>query len=1416
MKKYWRKVTSGFMALVMCLSAFMGIGATTAFAAGESANVYMVSFPRDGDANYGATWGHPDLQFKNGWHSGRSRYTTVRAMNSYDGNICYCIEIGVSQETGDRYTNFGEDFWDNYPSSFNDVLEPDEIKSFIGRIFQYGYTGSISTSWRSQNSGADNLAHAYATQLLIWETVIGERDSNFNHAGTNGSSAIADLVAGDHPLRSQIFSYYNSIVNSVQNHTRIPSFMEKSRHKADTISLDWDGTQYKAVLVDRNNVVGNFSFSSSDRNLHFEVQGDSLIITTDVAPEEPVVIKAENTRLHRRGVITWTDGIYGPDGRKQDTVTYAQEVSDPVKGFLNVKVDAGSAKIVKTSEDGVVEGITFNVSGNGINTTVKTGADGTIQIDNLMPGVYTVTEQSYDRYEPQETHRVTVVAGQVAAVNFNNVLKRGDLQVIKNSEDNLVEGVTFHLYGTSLSGIAVDEYAVTDASGVASFNDILISGTTPYTIEEVDTAIRYVVPENQTAPINWNDVTTRTFTNILKKFAVTVTKSDVEKGHPQGDATLAGAKYGIFKGEQLVDEYYTDENGQFTTKEYICGYDWTVKELEPSEGYLLDSTVHKVGAEPELYTVEHNLTANDVTEQVMKGNIAIIKHTDDGETQVETPEAGAEFQIYLKKAGSFDAADPDERDTIVCDENGFGQTKNMPYGTYTVHQTKGWDGRELMNDFDVLIAKDGQTYHFIINNRNFESYIKVVKVDAETGNTIPYAGAGFQIYDPSGSLVLMTFTYPEPTTIDTFYTNAEGTLVTPEKLEYGTGYSVVEVQAPYGYVLDQTPIYFDVTEDNSTDADGITIIKVEKPNMAQKGTISVGKTGEVFAGVTAVGGSENQPTVYQPAYAVQGLAGAVYEIRAAEDIITPDGTVRAVKGEIVDTVTTGTDGFIKSKELYLGKYEVQEITAPEGMVLNGEIHTVELVYAGQDVAVTETATSFQNDRQKVQISLEKSLEINELFGIGNNGEIKNISFGLFAGGELVAADGTSIPVDGLIEIITLDENGKAVVKTDLPMGSYYVQELATDNAYILSDEKYPVVFEYAGQDIAQVNLTVNNGEAITNQLKYGSVSGMKVDQDGNGLGGALIGLFKSDDMEFTADNALMTATSADDGSFSFANVPYGSWFIREIKQPVGYTLNDTVWNVIISENAQIVEIQIENKLIHGNVSLTKVDAEYPDNKLTGAVFEIYTDTNGSGELDSEDVLIGTLNETETGVYTMYDLLYGRYFVKETKAPDGFIQDNGVYEVFIDTDGMTYEVENKAGVGFINEAMRGNLKIVKTSSDGNVKGFAFKISGPNGFETVLETNEKGEIYLDNLRIGEYTVSEVANSASAMYEMPADKKAAVQTGSTTVVEMHNVLRDTPQTGDNSKLGLWIALAGLSAVGAVTSGVFLYYKKKKEGND
>ena len=1198
---------------------------------------------------------------------------------------------------------------------------------------------------------------------------------------------------------------YNQIVSLMSRHNTIPSFMSGGANDI-TKELSYQDGKYTLTLTDNNGVLSEYSFASSDSKVSVAKSGNQLIITSETAFDGSVRITA--TRSNVPTVSSSAKMIAYGDPNLQDVVT-GVENADAVRAYLNVETPTGTIALKKTSEDGVVAGISFVIKGEkNFNKTVTTDENGNITVEGLFPGTYTVTEQSIDKYEPQETQTITLIGGKTTTVNFNNTLKRGSLEVVKTSEDSLVEGVTFHLYGTSLSGLAVDEYAVTDADGVARFENVLISGNTPYVLEEVDTAVRYVVPASQTAPIEWNKVTERSFTNILKKFNVTVTKTDAETGTPQGDASLAGAVYGIYKGEELIDTYTTDENGQFTTDYYVCGDDWSIREISPSEGYLLDETIHHVGAEPELYTVERNTTKNDVNEQVIKGNIAVIKHTDDGETQIETPEEGAVFEVFLKSAGSYGDAKESERDILTCDENGFAQTKDLPYGIYTVKQTSGWEGRELMKPFDVFINSDGQTYRYLINNANFESYIKIVKKDAETGNTIPYAGAGFQIYDPNGELVTMTYTYPEVTTIDTFYTTADGDLITPQTLEYGKGYSLVEVQAPYGYVLNSEPVYFDVVQEDSAEESGITVIEVVRENVAQKGTITVEKTGEVFSTVAGDKG------LYQPIFSASGLEGAVYEITAAEDIYTLDGTLRASKGEVVDTITTGADGTAKSKELYLGRYEVRETKAPYGMVLNEETHTVELVYAGQEVAVTETSTSFYNERQKVEIDLIKSLEVDEAYGVGNNGEIFDVSFGLYAAEELTAADGTTIPADGLIEVITLDENGHGKAISDLPMGSYYVQEISTNSAYLKDDTKYPVVFEYAGQETALVSITANEGEAIENDLIYGSVSGKKYDEDGNALGGALIGIFKTGTEEFTAETAIQTTTSADDGSFSFEKVPYGTWIIREIESPTGFVLSDEEIPVTIGSVDEVVEVELVNEFITGSIELTKVDEDYPDNKLTGAVFEVYADKNGDGKLDDGDELLGEMAELGDGVYQMSDLRYGKYLVRETKAPEGFLLDTNVYPVSIEEDGKIYTVENEAGVGFINAAQKGSLKIVKTSSDGKVEGFSFRVTGKD-YDQTFKTDANGEILIEGLRIGEYTVSEVSDDASAGYILPAEKQATVKTDATTIVEMHNELRETPKTGDDFNPALWAGLAAVSVIGAGVLG-FVGFKNRKKKED
>lgn len=647
-------------------------------------------------------------------------------------------------------------------------------------------------------------------------------------------------------------------------------------------------------------------------------------------------------------------------------------------------------------------------------------------------------------------------------------------------------------------------------------------------------------------------------------------------------------------------------------------------------------------------------------------------------------------RLYLASAGSYENAKESERDILLTDSYGFAQSKSLPYGLYVVHQTAGAEGQKFVPDFSVFISEHGKTYYFILNNPTFTSLIRFEKRDAESGEIIPLAGTSVKIRNAdTGEWVVQHINYPSPMEIDTFVTDSTGTLMLPEALGFGN-YELYEQQSPWGYVLDDEPVPFVV--DGTQD-----VVTVTKYNTVQKGTITVHKEGEVFSHVAEAGG------LYQPQYEVQGQPGAVYDITALEDIVTPDGVVHAKAGELVATLTTGSDGTATSEPLYLGRYQVSERTAPAGMVLDPEPKEVTLAYAGQEVSVTTAEVGFVNERQKVEISLKKLLEQDETFSIGMNEEWKNITFGLFAAEEIVAADGSSIPADGLIETIGIDENGNAAFKTDLPCGaSLYVKEIGTDEHYLLSDEKYPVVFEYAGQDVATVQLEVNDGEAIENTLKYGKISGWKVDQDGVKLGGAVIGLFRFDETEFTEETALRVTESNPIGYFEFDRVPIGNWVIREIAAPEAFVLSEETFPVEITEDGQTIEITMENQIIRGTVETTKVDADFPENKLSGAIFEVYADVDHNGEFDPDiDKLVGEMAESEGGIYQLKDLQYGDYFLHEKEAPEFFQRDERYYPFSITENGSIVRAETEAGVGFLNHAQTGSLKVVKTADDDNI-------------------------------------------------------------------------------------------------------------------
>ena len=996
---------------------------------------------------------------------------------------------------------------------------------------------------------------------------------------------------------------------------------------------------------------------------------------------------------------------------------------------------------------------------------------------------------------------------------------------------------------------------MTDKNGVAKFKDVLIG--TGYTLEEVDTPTRYVVPDKQTAAVEWNKVTNKSFDNVLKKFNVTVTKSDSEKGLPQGDASLAGAKYGIYKGNQLIDTYTTDANGQFTTKYYICGDDWSLKEISPSEGYLLNTESQHIGAEAKLYTVEYNLAKPlDSLEDVIKGKVAIIKHCDDGSTKIETPEKGAEFKVYLEAAGSYENAKETERDILVCDENGFAETKDLPYGEYTVKQTKGWEGKELLAPFTVFVSEDGRVYRFLINNATFEALIEIVKKDAETGKIIPASGIGFKVRNTdTGEYIVQHINYPTPVDIDTYYTDVTGKLMMPEKLSYGN-YEIIEQCTAYGYVLDSAPIAFKV--DGSK-----TVVTVEKHNMPQKGIVNISKSGEVFFSAVETDG------VYSLVFADKNLAGATYEITAAEDIITPDGTLRYAKDTVVDTVTTDENGAAESKALYLGKYTIRETKAPYGMVLNSTPKTVELTYAGETVEITETAAEFYNDRQKASLSLSKILEKNDTFNIGNNGEILSVRFGLYAAEDLVAADGSVIPKDGLLEIANCDENGNITFKTDIPVGAkLYVREIATDSHYILSDEKHPLTFDYTGQDTALVEIKANGGEAIKNDILYGSVKGLKIDRETEKpVIGAKFGLFRSDKTEFTAENALLTAESGEDGVFTFENIPYGDWLIKELQPADGYLENNEIYPVRIGENGQTIGITVINDRIPKIKTTATVDGE---KEICATEVFTLTDTVSYSHLipGKEYVLKGTLMDKNTGkAFTENDKAVTAETVFTPEIPNGtvavsftfdsrLIKESTSLVVFetlykdgkelavhadIEDEDQTVkvtvpEIGTKATVDGKKEVTAsGRVKIEDIVSYKNltpgkeyaVKGvlmnkatgeplladgkeirssFTFKHDKPDG-----EINITFVFDASGLKTAtEIVVFETIYRDGTEIAAHADLKDEGQT-----VKITPPTPDNPQTGDNSNLGFWIGL-GAVALGGIIAVVIIRVKSRNDEDD
>ena len=1263
-----------------------------------------------------------------------------------------------------------------------------------------------------------------------------------------GGEDHAWIYMGEFDSRNDVISYLRSIgvseklINSKTvgdgtgaggKHWRI----ESSGSEGVVINNKTDGKtatamNMSAFRITKTDVTFEIDKYNTDGNLVGKSSVDNSTAVYGIYSDKSCTKKVGEIAIGADGTgkIQLPDSTYyakelkAPTGYSIDPTVYTIKAG---KNKVTEDFKTGTIKINKTAEDGIISGrefkITYSYNGKSLSETAKTNANGIAAFDDLRVYdmstgkaiTYTVSEINVDtRYEVPKAQNVTLTSGDVdltVNVKFNNQLKTGSIKINKQSEDNQNGDREFTITGNGKT------YTIkTGSDGIAILSDIPVYNSNNekivYTISEKNVPIRYVVPADQTATLTSDATTTKTFKNILKKFTVEVTKQDSETTSAQGDGTLAGAVYGLYKDGELADTYTTDENGYFKTKEYVCG-NYTVQEISPSEGYLLDKTVYSVGAEAENYFIEHNPLSMTVTEDVIKGNIAMIKHSDDGSTQIETPEVGAEFEVYLKSSGSYANAVETERDYLTCDENGFAQTKDMPYGVYTVHQTVGWEGTEFIADFDVNISKNGQTYRYLINNAKFESYIKIVKVDSETGKTIPYEGAGFEIYDSNGQKISMTFSYPTPTTIDTFYTNSEGYLITPEVLPYGE-YSLVEVQAPYGYALDKTPVAFSVSLENAEKENSLTIVKVEKQNTAQKGRISVQKTGDIFTSVNMASSAytdENgelvvNSTTYTPVFADGDLSGAVFQVIAVEDIVTLDGTTRAYAGDVVSEITTDENGYAETEPLYLGKYEVREIKAPDGYVLNNEPKDVEVTYAGQEFEVRDTVnTAFENEYQGVRISLSKVMENDELFGIYGKDYYTSVRFGLFAAEDITAADGSVIPADGLLSEVSLDENMTAKFDVQIPFGRYYVKEISTDEHYVLGGEKYLVNFEYMGQDIRTVDIDCGQ---FVNLLKRGRIEGHKVDDKSEPLENAVFGLFTADCVKFSRDTAIMTAVSDENGFFEFDDVPFGKYIVREIESPRGYILSDKEYTVSISEDGEVIEITAENKPI--TVEISKRDIY--GNELEGAEMVL---ENADGETvdkwtsDGKNHIVSKLGT-------------GEYVLKEIAAPDGYIIATDIkFNVDVYGNVTVENVDSKAVsdngdplITMVDDTTKVQISKQDITTGEELPGATLQIIDEDGnvVEEWVSTDEAHFIEGKLIAGKEYTLRETI--APDGYEIANEIRFTVnEDGSVTEVVMydeHTPKTDTPYTGDNHSDFAAFALMGASLI------IFLVLIISRKKND
>ena len=1243
-----------------------------------------------------------------------------------NGKVAYCVEHGIAIGLGDNdgYTSLNLtreqmnrltliDYWGRYKNIAN-------IKG----------CSAVNYNWDTIEVSAEYLAEFYC-QLLIWETI-----NSFGGDFVGASSvSFQSTIGGMENITSQ--STYNAFKKAVL--AKVDQFYTTPSISGQTVTLKVGESK---TLTDTTGALANYKDAPilNTTGISVTKTGNKVTLTAKGTPNASGVVRFGYNI--DRAYDDQGPGYYYQHPVSQDVTTCGFNGGDPAIMTLNVKVELdGSMKIVKTSEDGKVSGVRFRVTGNGVDTTVQTGTDGTIIVPNLKAGSYTVTE--------------------------------------------------------------------------------------------LDVPDQYVQPKSQTVTVKANETATVSFTNVLKKWKATITKVDAETGAAQGDASLAGAVYGVYHGSDLIDQYTTNASGQFTTKEYVCGDNWYIQEISPSSGYLLDTTKYPVGAEPDKYTLEHNQIPIGVKEQAIKGKIQIHKQY---ETLEGTPkdEAAAEFQVYLKSAGSYDKAKASERDTIITSASGYAVTKNMPYGTYIVHQTKGGAGREFVDDFEVMISANNQTYSYELLNELKNGQLKIIKtsddgkVEGIQFRVTRLADHYSKVYTTDASGLILTETLPifednegktkyqyrveELDTKETFgYALPDPQIVTLEEgdiaevnfhnvpLEIGTMAKfedgTKDTQSAQDIVLVDTVRYTGLQVGKEYKLSGVLMNKATaKPFLDFDGNEV---TAEATFTPTDADGTVDVTFMFSSLHLKQDTEVVVFETLYREDIelathaqIDDEGQTVKIRVPEIGTTATSEDGHrvdplgevtifdevsytnLKPEKEYTvsgvlmdkatGKAfldaDGKEITAETTFIAetkNGSVGVTFIFDAtglhGKEIVVFE-------DLYRENVLLATHADINDE---GQTVKIKNPEIGTKAtadGKKEITADkititdvvsykdltpGKEYKLTGmLMNKATNDKlliDGKeitaeATFTPKAPTGE--VEMTFTFDARELTAETEVVVFETLYRDGIEIAVHADiedEGQTVKILPLHGSIMTTKVNADDptDKISGATFGVYSDADGDgiFNAktDKLVGTLQEGDTGVYTLDSLPYGKFFLHEDKAPEGFVQDNIYYPFEIKEDGQIVNFEtvpgkdFPNKPIKGTVTTTKVDATNPQHKLSGAVFEIYRDADGDGRYtEGVDTLIGRMDEIETGFYSLSNLVYGKYLIYEAQAPANFVRDTIYYPFSITEDGQTVTFETIPGKDFPNSPVPNRPK---TGSSRSVLPYIAFAGSALGLTTVLLVRRK---------------------------------------------------------------------------------------------